>query len=452
MVVTGKALSRRTVLKGLGAAISLPFLDAMTPAFARGAVAQAARKGPVRVAWFYVPNGIDMRNWTPAADGVLADLPPVLAPLEPMKKELLVLSNLTTHWGRPLQDGPGDHGRALGSYMTGVQVFKTAGADLKLGISADQIAANAVGHLTKLPSLEVGLEEARLAGNCDSGYSCAYTYNLAWKTENQPLPPISDPRLMFERLFGADAAEPPAARARRLAMRRSILDGVLERTTKLQSTLGGSDRRKVDEYLTSVREIERQVVRAESEGMVIDPGIEKPFGVPPEFPDYFRLMTDMMILAYKADITRISTMVVGREGSVRAYPEIGVSDGHHPLTHHQGNLDMLAKVRQINELHTRLFAEFLAKMKATPEGDSNLLDQSMIVYGSGLSDGNVHAHDQLPTLLAGRGGGFIDPGRHIIYQRETPVTNLFATMAQRMGVTSEHIGDSTGPLVDLSLS
>jgi hypothetical protein len=452
MVVTGKARSRRTVLKGLGAAISLPFLDAMTPAFARGAVAQAARKGPVRVAWFYVPNGIDMRNWTPAADGVLADLPPVLAPLEPMKKELLVLSNLTTHWGRPLQDGPGDHGRALGSYMTGVQVFKTAGADLKLGISADQIAANAVGHLTKLPSLEVGLEEARLAGNCDSGYSCAYTYNLAWKTENQPLPPISDPRLMFERLFGADAAEPPAARARRLAMRRSILDGVLERTTKLQSTLGGSDRRKVDEYLTSVREIERQVVRAESEGMVIDPGIEKPFGVPPEFPDYFRLMTDMMILAYKADITRISTMVVGREGSVRAYPEIGVSDGHHPLTHHQGNLDMLAKVRQINELHTRLFAEFLAKMKATPEGDSNLLDQSMIVYGSGLSDGNVHAHDQLPTLLAGRGGGFIDPGRHIIYQRETPVTNLFATMIARIGVRADHVGDSTGLRAGLSLT
>src|SRR6185503_13779809 len=202
-----------------------------------------------------------------------------------------------------------------GSYMTGVKVYKTAGADLKLGISADQIAANAVGSATRLPSLEVGLEEARLAGNCDSGYSCAYTYNLAWKTENQPLPPISDPRLMFERLFGADAAESPAARARRLEMRQSILDGVLERTTKLQSTLGGSDRRKVDEYLTSVREIEQQVVRAESDGMVIDPGIDKPFGVPPEFPDYCRLMTDMMILAYKADITRITTMVVGREGS-----------------------------------------------------------------------------------------------------------------------------------------
>jgi hypothetical protein len=449
MIVTGKSLSRRTVLKGLGAAISLPFLDAMVPAFAAPRLRQAS---PVRLAWFYVPNGIDMRHWTPAAEGALAELPAILAPLDPVKKDLLVLSNLTTHWGRPLQDGPGDHGRALGSYMTGVKVFKTAGADLKLGISADQIAANAVGHETRLPSLEVGLEEARLAGNCDSGYSCAYTYNLAWRTESQPLPPISDPRILFERLFGTDIVESPAARARRLDMRRSILDGVLEDTTRLQSTLGGSDRRKVEEYLTSVREIEKQVARAAADGMVIEPGIDKPFGVPPEFPDYFRLMTDMMVLAFKADVTRISTMVVGREGSVRAYPEIGVPDGHHPLTHHQGNQEMLAKVRQINELHSRLFAEFLLKMKNTPEGDSNLLDQSMIVYGSGLADGNGHTHDQLPTLLAGKGGGFVSPGRHIIYQRETPVTNLFATMIERIGVRAEHVGDSTGRLADLSLT
>jgi hypothetical protein len=450
MIVTGKSLSRRTVLKGLGAAISLPFLDAMTPAFARSVLAQG--KAPLRLAWFYVPNGIDMRNWTPAAEGALGALPPLLAPFEGVKKDLLVLSNLTTHWGRPLQAGPGDHGRALGSYMTGVEVYKTAGADLKLGISADQIAANAIGHETRLPSLEVGLEEARQAGNCDSGYSCAYAYNLAWKTETQPLPPISDPRILFERLFGTDVVEPPAARARRLAMRRSILDDVVTETTRLQATLGGSDRRKVDEYLTSVREIEQQVARAEQEGTVIDPGIDKPFGIPPEFPDYFRLMTDMMVLAFKADVTRISTMIVGREGSVRPYPEIGVPDGHHPLTHHQGNMEMLAKVRQINELHARLFAEFIEKMKNTPEGDSNLLDQSLIVYGSGLSDGNVHTHDQLPTLLVGRGGGAVAPGRHIVYQRETPVTNLFATMLEYAGVRPDHVGDSTGRLADLSLS
>ena len=239
---------------------------------------------------------------------------------------------------------------------------------MKLGISADQIAADVIGKDTRLPSLEVGLEEARQAGNCDSGYSCAYTYNLAWRTETQPLPPVSDPRALFERLFGADADEPAAARARRLAMRQSILDEVLGTTNRLQTTLGGSDRRKLDEYLTSVREIERQVERAATDGAVIEPGMEKPFGIPVEFPDYFRLMTDMMVLAFKADLTRISTMIVGREGSVRAYPEIGVNDGHHPLTHHQGNMEMLAKVRQINELHAKLFAEFVVKLKNTPEG------------------------------------------------------------------------------------
>ena len=263
MIHTGKALSRRTVLKGLGAAISVPLLDAMTPAFAHAA---RAGEAPVRLAWFYLPNGIDMRHWTPAAEGALGTLPSILAPLEAVKRDILVLSNLTTHWGRPLQVGAGDHGRALGSYMTGVEVYKTAGADLKLSISADQIAAKAVGHLTRLPSLEVGLEEARQAGNCDSGYSCAYAYNLAWKTETQPLPPISDPRSLFERLFGSDLVEAPAARARRFAMRQSILDDVMESTKRLQGTLGGIDRRKLDEYLTSVREIEQQVARAATDG------------------------------------------------------------------------------------------------------------------------------------------------------------------------------------------
>jgi len=447
MIVSRKALPRRAILKGMGVALGLPFLDAMTPAFAA-----TTPEAPVRMAWFYTPNGIDMRHWTPAEEGPLQQMTGILAPLESVKQDVLVLSNLTANWGRPLLVGAGDHGRALAAYMTGVQVYRTAGADLKLGVSADQIAANAIGHLTKLPSLEIGLEETRQAGNCDNGYSCAYAYNVAWKTETQPLPPISDPRNLFERLFGSDIAEPPAAHARRLAMRQSILDQVLGDTHKLESNLGGTDRRKLDEYLTSVREIEQQVERSEKEGMVIDPGMEKPFGVPPEFPDYFRLMTDMMLVAFKADLTRISTIMIGREGSTRAYPEIGISDGHHPLTHHMGNMQMLDKVRQINALHLKLFAEFLQKLKSTREGDSNLLDQSMIVYGSGLSDGNVHTHDQLPTLLAGRGGNFLNPGRHIIYQRETPVANLFATMIERAGVRPEHVGDSTGRLAGLSLS
>lgn len=449
MIVMKKALGRRTVLKGLGAAIGLPLLDAMTPAFAQSSVTGAL---PVRLAWFYVPNGIDMRHWTPSAEGPLGDLPSVLQPLAAHKNDLLVLSNLTANWGRPLLDGAGDHGRAVAAYMTGMYVHKTAGVDLKLGISADQVAAQAVGHLTRLPSLEVGLEEARQAGNCDNGYSCAYAYNVAWKTESQPLPPISDPRHLFERLFGTDVIEPPDAYARRLSMRRSILDSVMGATRQLQADLGGTDRRKMDEYLTSVREIELQVQRTEREGTILDPGIDKPFGVPIDFADYFRLMTDMMVIAFKADITRISTLMIGREGSVRPYPEIGVADGHHPLTHHQGNQEMLDKVRRINTLHTMLFAGFLTKMKNTREGDSTLLDQSLIVYGSGLSDGNGHLHDQLPTVLVGRGGGFVSPGRHVIYQRETPVTNLFATMVERVGVRPEHIGDSTGRLEGLSLA
>lgn len=448
MMVTQKSLSRRTLLKGLGAAISLPLLDAMTPAFARAATTPTS---PTRLAWFYLPNGIDMRYWTPTASGALSALPEILAPFDSLKGDISVLSNLTAHWGRPLQDGAGDHGRALGSYMTGVHVLKTAGADIKLGVSADQLAANVIGHQTRLPSLEVGLEEARQAGNCDSGYSCAYAYNVSWKSETQPMPPVSDPRGLFDRLFGADADQSPEARVRRRLMRQSILDEVLDQTHQLESTLGGSDRRKVDEFLTSVREVERQVQHAAAEGTMIDPGIDKPFGVPADFSAYFRLMTDMMLLAFKADITRISTILVGREGSVRSYPEIGVTDGHHPLTHHQGNMDMLAKVRQINVLHATLFAEFIQKMKNTPDGDGTLLDHSLISYGSGLSDGNSHTHDQLPTLVAGRAGGAVSQGRHIVYQRETPLTNLFATMIEHVGVTAEHIGDSSGRLADLSL-
>jgi hypothetical protein len=449
MIVMKKALSRRSILRGMGAAISLPFLDAMSPAFAASRLPDG---NPVRAAWFYVPNGIDMRHWTPPAEGALTELPSILAPLAPVKSDITILSNLTSNWGRPLLVGAGDHGRAAAAYMTGMEVYRTSGADLKLGVSGDQVIANAVGHQTKLPSLEVGLEEARQAGNCDNGYSCAYAYNLAWRTETQPLPPISDPRNLFERLFGTDIVEAPAAHARRLAMRMSILDQVSGDTKKLESNLGTTDRRKLDEYLTSVREIEQQVERSAKDGLVIDPGMEKPYGVPPEFPDYFRLMTDMMLIAFKSDMTRVSTLMIGREGSTRPYPEIGISDGHHPLTHHMGNMTMLDKVCQINSLHLKLFAEFLGKLKATKEGDSNLLDQSLIIYGSGISDGNVHTHDQLPTLLAGRGGNFVSPGRHIIYQRETPVCNLFATIAERMGVRPEHVGDSTGRLAGLSLS
>jgi hypothetical protein len=445
MIIEKKALARRTFLRGLGATVALPMLDAMTPALA------AAAPGPLRAAWFYVPNGIDMRNWVIDEPGPLGALPPILKPLETLKNEFLVLSNLTANWGRPLLVGAGDHGRALSAYMTGSFVHKSV-SNLRLGVSADQIIASVVGQQTMLPSLEIGLEETRQAGNCDNGYSCAYAYNIAWKTPTQPLPPVSSPRNLFERLFGSDVFTSPEDRSRRLAMRRSILDSVLESTKQVQLKLGAVDRRKLDEYLTSVREVEQQVAKAETQGTVIDPGMEKPFGVPPEFDDYFRLMTDMLYIAFKADVTRVATVMVGREGSNRPYPEIGIPDSHHPITHHQKNPVLLDKITAINTYHVKLFAAFLQKLKDTPEGDSNMLHNSMICYGSGLSDGDMHLHDELPTILAGRGRDFFTPGRHIIYQRETPVTNLFATMAQRMGVRADHIGDSTGQLIDLSLS
>lgn len=445
MIIQKKALSRRMLLRGAGAALALPLLDAMTPALS------AATAAPLRSAWFYVPNGIDMRNWVIEEPGPLGALPPILKPLEPLKKDILVLSNLTANWGRPLLVGAGDHGRALAAYMTGSVVHQSV-SNLKLGVSADQIIAEVVGKQTMLPSLEIGLEETRQAGNCDNGYSCAYAYNIAWKTPTQPLPPIANPRALFERLFGVDHFTSPEDRARRLSMRRSILDSVLESTAQVKAKLGPVDQRKLDEYLTSVREVEQQVAKAEASGTVIDPGMEKPFGVPAEFGDYFQLMTDMLFIAFKSDLTRVATVMIGREGSNRPYPEIGIPDSHHPITHHQKNPVLLDKISAINTYHVKLFTEFLAKLKSTPEGDSNMLDNSMICYGSGLSDGDTHLHDELPTILAGTGGRFFTPGRHIMYQRETPVTNLFATMAQRMGVRADHIGDSTGQLLDLSLS
>jgi hypothetical protein len=324
--------------------------------------------------------------------------------------------------------------------------------DIKAGISCDQIVANKIGQQTRFPSLEVGLEDARQAGDCDSGYSCAYTNNLAWKSETQPLPPILDPRALFERLFGSGAELTPEARALRNKFRRSILDFVEADTKSLQASLGPTDRRKLDEYLTSIREIERQIERAENDNAQINPGMEKPYGVPADFAEHFKLMTDMITVAFQADLTRVLTFLVTREGTSRAYREIGIPDGHHPLTHHRNDPAIMAKVAQINTYHMQQFAAWIEKLKSVKEGDSSLLDNSMIVYGAGLSDGNRHSHEDLPTLIAGRGGNFFKPGRRVIYRRETPMSNLFLTMMDRMGVQAEHFGDSTGPLPGLNLS
>jgi hypothetical protein len=403
------------------------------------------------MAFVYVPNGIDMRHWNPDYEGPLGDLPRILQPLESLKQDITLLGNLTHNNGRALLDGPGDHGRCCASYLTGMQPRKTM-VDIKAGISCDQIVANKVGQSHRFPSLEVGLEDARQAGDCDSGYSCAYTNNLAWRSETQPMPPILDPRALFERLFGSGAELTPEARALRNKFRRSILDFVSDDTKKLQSNLGPTDRRKLDEYLSSIREIERQIENAEKDNARIDPGMDKPYGVPADFAEHFRLMTDMITVAFQADMTRVLTFLVTREGTSRAYREIGIPDGHHPLTHHRNDPAMMEKVAQINTYHVQQLAMWLEKLKSIQEGDSNLLDNSMIVYGAGLSDGNRHQHDDLPTLIAGRGGNFLKPGRRIVYRRETPMSNLFLTMMDRMGVQVEHFGDSTGRLHGLDLS
>lgn len=447
MVLTGKALPRRTFLRGLGAtAVALPFLDAMTPALS------ARTKPPVRLAFMYVPNGIDMANWNiPEVGPIGADLPRILKPLAAFKDDFIQLGNLTHNSGRALLDGAGDHGRCAGSYLTGIQVRKST-TDIRASVSCDQLIANQIGHETRFASLELGMDDSRQAGDCDSGYSCAYTNNLAWRSETQPLPPVLDPRVLFERLFGTEADLTPEQRERRTRYRRSILDFITGDTAKLKSDLGATDRRKLDEYLSSIREVERQLEKAERESVVIDPGMTKPYGVPPDFGEHFTLMTDMITIAFQADLTRVLTFMMTREGTSRSYREIGIADGHHPCTHHQGNPDLMAKVTRINEYHTAQLAGWLHKLKSTPEGDSNLLDNSMIVYGAGLSDGNRHLHEDLPTLLIGKGGNVFNPGRRVIYRKETPMSNFHLTLMDRMGVHVDNFGDASGRLDMASLT
>jgi hypothetical protein len=430
----------------MGTAVALPFLDAMTPA-----LASSGAKAPVRMGFVYVPNGMDIRNWVLDYEGPLTKLSRIMQPLEPYKSDITVLANLTHNNGRALLDGAGDHGRCCGSYLTGVQPKKSA-VDIKCGISCDQIVANAIGSQTRFPSLELGMEDVRQAGDCDSGYSCAYTNNLAWRSETQPLPPILDPRALFERLFGKGAELSPEARALRARYRKSILDFVTDDTRKLQTGLGPTDRRKLDEYLSSIRDIELQLQKAERDNAQIDPKMEKPYGVPADFAEHFKLMTDMLTVALQADLSRVFTFLVTREGTSRSYREIGIADGHHPLTHHRNDPALMEKVAQINTYHVKQFAGWVEKLKSIKEGDRSLLDNCMIVYGAGLADGNRHNHEDLPTLIAGRGGDYIKTGRRMVFRKETPMSNLFLTMMDRMGVHAEHFGDSTGRAQGLDLA
>jgi hypothetical protein len=450
MIITKKALHRRSFLRGMGATLALPFLDAMVPAFAAtkvgGAVLPATRLGFV-----YVPNGIIQKAWLPAKVGTGFEMPATMAPLEPFRDNMLVLSNLMQNSGRSLGDGPGDHARAGASWLTGVHPKKTEGSGIHSGISADQIAAKEFSKSTQLASLEIGLEEPNLAGGCDSGYSCAYTNTISWRTAISPNPMEVNPRTVFERLFGDGETTDPGARLKRIKEDRSILDFIRTDVARLEPSLGARDKSKLDEYLDSIRDIERRIQKAEEQSASMKlPVMERPSGIPDEFEAHSKLMSDLMVIAFQTDMTRVVSFMMAREGSNRSYRSIGISDGHHSVTHHQNDPEKIAKTMKIDQLHVQMLAYLLDRLKNTPDGDGSLLDHSMILFGSSISDGNAHTHHDLPLVLAGGGNGKVKGGRHIRYASETPMNNLLLTMLDKSGVPCESLGDSTGKLEHLS--
>ncbi|MDB6016824.1 MAG: hypothetical protein JWR19_1313 [Pedosphaera sp.] len=430
--------------------MALPMLEAMLPGSLLAGGAEAAKAFPKRMAFVYVPNGANMTDWTPTTVGADFKLPYILEPLEPFQKELLILSGLAQDRAAAHGDGAGDHARASATFLTGCQARKTAGADIKVGMSVDQLAAAKVGRQTRFASLELGCDRSQKAGNCDSGYSCAYSYNISWKTESTPMPPEVNPRLVFERLFGnGKRDETQEKRARRKRYQTSILDFVLSEADQLRGNLGYTDRHKLEEYLTGIRELEQRIERAEHFAAV-NPDYKCPTGIPQDFEQHTELMFDLLALAFQTDSTRISTLLIAHDGSNRSYPGIGAPEGHHDLSHHGSDEVKMQKIAKINRFHAKQFARLLQKLSTTQEGDGTLLDNCMIVYGSGISDGNTHSHHDLPIVVAGRGGGTIQAGRHIRFGEATPLNNLYLSMLDRMGVAAEKVGDSTGKLVELS--
>lgn len=432
--------SRRCFLRGLGATIALPTLECSS-IFAKGGDAAA----PLRMAYVYTPNGAIMPEWTPSGAGADWKLSPTLSSLKNVKNELQVISGLAHDKADANGDGGGDHARATATFLTGAQARKTAGADIKLGVSVDQIAAAQIGSETKIDSLQLGCDPARKAGRCDSGYSCAYQFNFSWRSETLPLPPEIDPRLVFEKLFGSDKASiDPKEQARRLSHQSSLLDYVMEDAKSLQKKLGYTDQQKIEEYLTGVREMERKIENAEKFRAAM-PNATAPKGIPGTYRDHIRIMYDMMVLAFQSDTTRIATFLVAHDGSNRSFREIGVPDGHHHLSHHRRDAKKMEKIAKIDRFYVEQFAYFLEKMKAAkdPAGQS-LLDQSMIVFGGGISDADRHDHDNLPVVLAGKANGKLNPGRHVKTKQPVPMTNLYLSLLEKAGVSAEQLGDSDG--------
>ncbi len=432
-------LSRRTVLRGAGVALALPLLEAMLPARA------STLEAPRRVVWIYAPNGVHMPDWTPPKEGALETLPPTLEALAPQRARLTVISALVHDKARPNGDGPGDHARAAATFLTGCQALKTDGP-IRAGVSVDQLAARQLGSLTRLRSLELGCEPGRLGGQCDSGYSCAYSNSIAWSTPHTPLGKLTDPREVFDRLFrDGDETLAPAAREARSARRRSVLDLVREQARGLSQRVGAQDARKLDEYLSGVRELERRIEfnsRARAGAVA---GQERPKTSPEPFDEHARTMAELLALALKSDSTRIATWMLANEGSNRSYPEHGVAEGHHELSHHGGDTGKLAKIAAINRAHVGALAHLLQALDQ-PEGERNLLDSCRIAYGSAISDGDRHNHDELPILVAG-GGPALPSGRHVRLAKPTPCANLWLALLAELGVEAGQLGDSTARLV-----
>lgn len=446
MLIPTKPISRRTVLRGLGVSLALPWLEAMGPMRGWAEDADPKSVAPNRMAFIYAPNGKNMADWTPAAEGSGFELTPILQPFAPIKEKMLVLSGLTADKARPNGDGGGDHARALSAFLTGVQANKTDGTDIRSGVSVDQVAASRIGDRTRLASLEIGTEAGAMAGNCDSGYSCVYSSTMAWRSSTQPLPKEVNPKTVFERLF---TTENDPTRAVRDLRRKSVLDYIREDTRGVAGKLASNDQRKLDEYFSAIRDIEVRMERADKLPPIATPDYPAPGGIPAAYDEHIRLMGDLMVLAFQADVTRVATFVLANEGSNKSYAFIDVPEGHHELSHHAGDAAKQEKIRKINLFHTQQVAYLLERLDSIPEGDGTLLDHSMIVYGSGIHDGNAHNHDDLPIVLAGGGCGTLATGRHLRYPSETPLNNLWLSMLNRLDITLEKLGDSTGTLPGL---
>ena len=438
MMIFKKAIPRRTVLQGLGATVALPFLDSMVPAF--GSLS-AAGKAPLRFTIVKVPNGVIVDKWLPATQGALT-LSPTLEPLAPFKDQLLVLSGLSHMIAeRRAGETSGPHSRASGGYLTAVHCDRAP--EVKAGISLDQQVAREFGKDTQFPSLELAIEPGVTAGSCDGDLSCAYTNSISWRSESTPMPPEYNPRAVFERLFGDNNTTSPAERRARLAEDRSVLDTAVQHVARLAASLGAGDRGKLSEYLDAVRDIERRIQVAEAQSDQELPLLERPGGVPATFEEHAKLMFDLQLLAYQTDMTRVTTFMMGQELSVRTYREIGISEPHHPLSHHANDPDKMAKVARINAFHIRNFGYFLEKLRSTPDGDGTLFDHTVLMYGACLGDGNVHANFELPVLLTGGGAG-LRGGRHVRYTEAPPISNLWVSLLELLGTPVNTFGDSTG--------